>query len=319
MASARGHPPRPADAARAAVRAIAAYAPASLSAEAAGFTRAVVARAEPATPARAKALLFAAARLARFAESVGLEPCTEALLHPALIERVVVDGCRAVAPATKRTLRTNLRALARALERHPQPAPMPLPRERSKPPYSEAEIAGYLRLAAAQPTVARRRRAQALICLGAGAGLIGQELRYLTGRDVIERSGGLVVVVSGPRARVVPVLYRFHPPLAEAACFAGESYLLGGRDPGRRNLSDALSVALSADAGLPRLEPGRLRATWPSECAQLIGLRAFMQAAGIRRSQRLGDLVAELEEVDEVAAVALLGGARGGGGGASPA
>jgi hypothetical protein len=44
-----------------------------------------------------------------------------------------------------------------------------------------------------------------------------------------------------------------------------------------------------------------------------------MQAAGIRCSQRLGDLVAELEEVDEESVVALLGGARGGGEAASPA
>jgi hypothetical protein len=36
-----------------------------------------------------------------------------------------------------------------------------------------------------------------------------------------------------------------------------------------------------------------------------------MEAAGIRCSQRLGDLVGELPEVAEEAAVALLGGASG--------
>ena len=87
--------------------------------------------------------------------------------------------------------------------------------------------------------------------------------------------------------------------------------MLGGREPGRRNLSAALSAALSSDASLPRLEPGRLRSTWLCECAELVGLRAFMDAAGIRCSQRLGDLVAELPEAEEKAAVALLGGAGG--------
>jgi integrase len=319
MASARGHPPRRTDAVREAVRAIAAYAPTSVSVEAAEFARAVVAAAGPKTPARAKAFLFAASRLAAFGESVGLELSPRLLLHGSTIERFVVEGLRTVSPATRRTLRTNLRALRRALEAHPQPAPVPLPRERAKPPYSGAEIAGYLALAAAQPTPARRLRAAALVCLGAGAGIVGAALRHLRGIDVIERSGGLVVVVSGRRARAVPVLARFHKPLREAAAFAGEGYLIGGSAPGRKNLGDTLSAALCSDAALPRLDPGRLRSTWLCECARLIGLQAFMQAAGMRCSQRLGDLVAGLPEVDERAAVALLGGARGGADGACAA
>ena len=155
-------------------------------------------------------------------------------------------------------------------------------------------------------------RATALICLGAGAGLAGSELRHVRGRDVTRRCGGLVVAVGGRRARAVPVLARFQAPLEEAAAFAGERLIVGGREPGRRNVSDALCAALSADPSLPRLEAGRLRATWLCECARAIGLGAFMDAAGIRCSQRLGDLVAELPEVDEPAAVALLGGAGGG-------
>jgi integrase len=220
-----------------------------------------------------------------------------------------VEGCGAFSPATRRTLRTNLRALARMLEAYPQPEPVPLPRERSKAPYSEAQITAYLGLAAAQATASRRMRTSALICLGAGAGLVGQELRHLTGGDVVARSGGLVVVVGGRRARVVPVLRRFHEPLSRAAALAGEGYLVGGSDPHRKNLTDTLTAALCRDAGLPRLECGRLRASWLTECARLIGLKAFMQAAGVRCSQRLGDLVAELPTVDEEAAVALLAGA----------
>jgi hypothetical protein len=108
---------------------------------------------------------------------------------------------------------------------------------------------------------------------------------------------------------VVPVLARFHEPLRQAAAFAGARYLVGGRERARRNLSDALGAALCRDAGLPRLEAGRLRSTWLSECAHLIGLQAFMRAAGVRCSQRLGDLAAQLPHVDEPAAVALLGGA----------
>jgi hypothetical protein len=100
MASARGPTPSRTDTARAAAGAIAVYAPASLSAEAAGFARAVVARARPATPARAKALLFAAGRLARFGESVGLAPSPELLLRRALIERFVVAGATSAGSST---------------------------------------------------------------------------------------------------------------------------------------------------------------------------------------------------------------------------
>ncbi len=289
-------------------RAICAWRSAAASERSQAFAREAVAAAAPKTAARARALLFAAAKLACFGESVGLELAAEVLLHPSVIERFIVRE-RTLSPASRRTLRTNLRALARALQPHPQPAPVALPRERAKAPYSDAEIAGYLALAATQSTLARRMRASALVCLGAGAGLIGQELRHLRGEEVIERSGGLLVAVSGPRARTVPVLARFHSPLAAAARFAGDGYLLGGSDPDRRNLTDALARALCADASLPRLEAGRLRATWLCECARLIGLGAFMHAAGVRCSQRLGDLAAQLPEIDERDALALLGAA----------
>ena len=233
------------------------------------------------------------------------------LLCEAVIERFVVVGCAGVCGATRRTLRTNLRALARAVERYPQPAPVPLVRERAKTSYTESEIDGYLRLAAALSTERRRLRAGALVCLGAGAGLIGAELRHITGGDVAERSGGLLVQVGGTRARALPVLERYQAPLIAAARFAGEGYLLGGSAPARHNLTDTLSAVLCTDAGMPRLEPGRLRSTWLVACAQQIGLGAFMHAAGISCSQRLGDLAAQLPAPSETELVALLTGARG--------
>ena len=286
---------------------VTAYAPRSLSVKGAEFVRMVVGKAQPRTPARAKALLFAASKLAAFGEQVGLERSAGVLLHPSVIERFIVVSEGTVSPATRRTLRSNLRAIARAVEPHPQPEPVALARERAKAAYSDAEIAGYLALAGAQSTPARRMRATALICLGAGAGLIGSELRHLRGLDAIWRSGGLVVVVSGRRARTVPVLERFHDPLRAAAAFAGHGYLIGGSDPERRNLTDTLTIALCSDAGLPRLQAGRLRATWLLSCARLIGLGAFMHAAGITCSQRLGDLATQLPEPEQPDLVALLG------------
>jgi hypothetical protein len=284
------------------------YMPVSLSAAATDFTRSVVARASPATPGRAKALLFAASRLACFAEHVGLELEPRVVLCGATVERFILVGCAGVSPATRRTLRTNLRALARSLERYPEPAAVPLVRERAKRPYSLAEIDAFLRLAAAQNTRARGLRASALVCLGAGAGVIAGELRHVRGTDLVTRSGGVLVQVAGARARSVPVLERYQQRLFEAAAFAGDRYLIGGRDPDRRNVTDALCAALSTDSSLPRLQAGRLRSTWLRECARAIGLGVFMHAAGISCSQRLGDLAAQLPTATEAELVGLLGG-----------
>jgi integrase len=287
------------------------YASCSVSGAAAAFAREVVAAAAPASPDRAKALLFAASRLAAFGESVGLELCAQALLCEAVIERFAACGTRGLSPATVRTLRSNLRSLARCLEPHPEPLPLPLPRERAKAPYTPAEIEGFLRLAAAQSTHAKRMRCQALICLGAGAGIVSGELRAIRGRDVIARSGGLLVALrapSEPKRRIVPVLSRYREPLIEAARFAGDGLIIGGREPARKNITDALSAALCADPSLPRLVAGRLRSTWLSEAAKLIGLGAFMAAAGVSCSQRLGDIAATLPAIGESEMVALLGG-----------
>jgi len=261
------------------------------------------------TPDRAKAFLFAASRLGAFCESVGLELSPEVALHPSVIERCCSPGVTTMSAPTRRTVRTNLRAIARALG--PAPPAVLLSRERAKPPYSPTEIAVYLALADAQPTAARRLRAGALVCLSAGAGLVGADLKAVAGTDVISRAGGVVVWVrAGRRPRTVPVLTRYHDRLGAAARFAGDGLLIGGTSPTRRNVTTPLTASLAGGADLPRLDIGRLRATWLCEVAEAIGLKAFMEAAGITCSQRLGDLLAALSCPDVDEAVALLGGRR---------
>jgi integrase len=216
-------------------------------------------------------------------------------------------------------MRTNLRLIGRRVVPHLYPADAPLPRDRAKQPYSAGEIAGFLSLAAAQPTAGRRARAAGLVCLGAGAGLIRGDLREVRGSDVARRSGGIVVTVRGARPRAVPVLARYHGPLLAAARFAGDGLICGGSGPGRRNLTSRLAASLDGGGGLPRLDTSRLRATWLAGCGELLGLATFMQAAGIScsqrlgdlvGSQRLGDLVAGLEPGGEAEAVRLPGAAR---------
>ena len=280
-----------------------------MSAEAAAFARDVITAAGPQGRERAKNLLQSAGKLADYGASLGLDLAPAVVLHPSVAERFT-RCAPGLSPVARRTLRTNLRFIGRRVVPHLYPADLPLPRERSKQPYSPAEISGYLARADAQPTAGRRMRAAGLVCLGAGAGLIRGDLRDARGADVSARSGGVVVTVRGARPRTVPVLARYHARLLAAARFAGTGLICGGADPGRRNLTHPLVIALDGGGGLPRLDTSRLRATWLAEAAELLGLATFMRAAGISCSQRLGDLVAGLEPAGEAEAVRLLGAAR---------
>jgi integrase len=276
-------------------------------AAAAAFARQVVAAAAPGNRDRAKCLLWAAGKLAGYGISIGLEPVPQVLLHPSVIERFAAHAPGMSGPA-RRTLRTSLRFIARQVVPHLDPADAPLPRERAKAPYSPAEIAGFLALADAQPTAARRSRAVALVCLGAGAGLIRSDLRNARGTDVSRRSGGVIVDVRGRAPRAVPVLARYHAPLLAAAAFAGQNFLTGGHKPERGNITNPLTRSLAGGGGLPALDTSRLRATWLAETAALTGLATFMHAAGITCCQRLGDIIAGLEPGSEADAITLLGG-----------
>jgi hypothetical protein len=289
---------------------IARWRPSSVPPQAAAFARDVIAQVAPEGKERAKNLLWAAGKLADFGIGLGLDAVPEVLLHPSAAERFTrcAPGLSGVA---RRTLRTNLRFIGRQVVPQLYPADAPLPREQAKAPYSPAEIAGYLALAGAQPTMSRRMRAAGLVCLGAGAGLIRADLRDVHGTDIRCRSGGVIVAVrGGARPRAVPVLARYQDRVLAAAASAGAGLICGGTDPGRRNITTPLIRSLAGGTGLPRLDTSRLRATWLADVAELLGLATFMHAAGITCSQRLGDLLASLEPAGEQDAVRLLGAAR---------
>jgi hypothetical protein len=155
----------------------------------------------------------------------------------------------------------------------------------------------------------RRARATALVCLAAGAGLIRADLRQARGTDITAAPGGVVVQVRGGRApRTVPVLARYHAPLLSAAEFAEDNFLTGGDKPERGNITNPLTRSLAGGTGLPPLDTSRLRATWLAETAALIGLPAFLHAAGISCCQQLGDITAGLDPGSQADAIALLSG-----------
>jgi hypothetical protein len=226
-----------------------------------------------------------------------------------LIERFTITQTAKMSKAGRRTMRSNLLFLSKKVLVR-DPAPVPLGREPSQAPYSDAELARYLALADAQPTPERANKASGLIALGAGAGLLGADLRLVTGTDVVARSGGVVVEVRGAHARIVPVRNEMAARALAAAHFSGPSFIVGGAEPTRRNITSRLIASLAGGVDLPRLSLARLRATWVARCAIDIGLPTFMAAAGVVCSQRLGEVVQMLEPAPEEQAVALLGGLR---------
>jgi hypothetical protein len=272
----------------------------------AAFARAVVAPLELSSWARARSLLWAASRLGAYGASVGIE-AEEVLLSEPFIERFMAAGTPRWSAPARRTARSNLSFLATERTRS-GPRRAGLSRERALAPYSASELSAYLALCDAQPTEARRQRASGLIALGAGAGLIGADLRLVRGADVTPRCGGVIVSVRGARARRVPVRAELAARALAAAAWAGPGFIVGGAKASRRNVTSALIASLAQDPDLARLNLARLRSTWLARCAADIGLATFMTAAGVRCSQRLGDVVAHLDPGDEADAVALLGG-----------
>lgn len=274
----------------------------------ASFARDLVASVEPTSWPRARSLLWAATRLGAFAQERGIDPLSQDVLRVGFIERFLAEGTPTWSGAARRTARSNLYFLAHETHRV-GPRQARLSRERAQAPYSEAELAAYLALAEAQPTEARRQRAAGLIALGAGAGLIGADLRLVRGHHVVVRSGGLLVDVSGAGARTVPVRAELAERALKSAAWAKDGFIVGGAEPTRRNVTSPLIASLAQGPDLPRLSVARLRSTWVARCAADIGLATFMAAAGITCSQRLGDVVAHLDPGDEARAVALLSGA----------
>jgi hypothetical protein len=278
---------------------IARWQPSSVSPQAACFAREVVTRAAPHGRERAKNLLRAAAKLADSAIGPGLEPVPGVLLHPSVTERFTAGAPGLSGPA-RRTRALTCGSWPGALSRSWAPRLLTAPRRspatwrwpaRSRRWHGGCGRRGW----SAWAPVPR---------------LTGTDLRQARGSDIACRSGGVIAQVRGRRPRMVPVPARYHGPLLASAAFAGNGLVTGGRDPGRRNVTTPLISSLAGGTGLPRLDTGRLRATWLAGCAQLPGLATFMTAAGITCSQRPGDLIATLDPADEAGAVALPGAAR---------
>ena len=150
------------------------------------------------------------------------------------------------------------------------------------------------------------RRARALLCLGAGAGLTLDEIVHARASDVI-LGASMWVKVGEPHARLTPVLDRWKPALralVEETPPADLLLPLPGTSP---SSPQSLTTWLKQQPAKTRPHPTRLRTTWIVEMLRTQTNDANTLAhAGIERGETLAGYLPLLGEVDRARYSALI-------------
>ena len=223
------------------------------------------ARAGRAAGLRRQAMTATALRgLSRFADARGVPAGREFLLDYDVIEAFCVAGLAGRASATRGTYRSALYRLAEATHGPPGQRPTPFPGARAPAPYSPADRAELAAVAAAQRDPAKRSSALAMVVFGIGAGLRPGELVALRGDDIFRHGRQVIVQVSGPTARMVPVTSGYAVRARELARRAGAGHVFrpGPADRSYKNFVTNFARGLAADPAAPGLSMRRARSTF---------------------------------------------------------
>ena len=248
------------------------------------------------------------ARLTAWCVEQGVVLDPEVVLDPDTVERFVAQGLRD--ERSRSTYRAVLRRLGpRLTQRAPwEPRPAAISRRQVAPPYTPSELTGLCIDAEHQPTPARLRAANALLALGAGAGLDGRWIARVGAADVTTQEDVVVIRVGEPAARIIPVLARWEDEVLRSAATAGEEFLVGGRSTAR-NRAGSLAASLVVAHGHPKFSASRLRATWlATHLAMGTRLPELARAAGLAGVTVLSDLLTFVPTLDQVEARQLLRG-----------
>jgi len=139
------------------------------------------------------------------------------------------------------------------------------------------------------------KRCSALAMVASGAGLRPGELVALRGCDVSRRGHQVVVEVSGPAARVVPLAPQYAGRAAEPARGAGGGFVFrpGRADRGYKNFVTNLARTLAADPAAPRLTASRARSSFicghlaaGTPLGELLAITGIAQAESLARYAR---------------------------------
>lgn len=263
--------------------------------EIAPFVRDVVRRGfEPSPVAQVvRGRIWKVTALVRWALEQGLPLEIEQIFHPATVNRyaVTVPG---LSEATRCTRRATLTGLSRRIT---HVAPWEPPREvlhypRTVTPYTSAQVAGLLWWAPRQSTALRRRTLAAAVALGAGCGLRGTEMMTVRASDVRIRGDHVIVTVTGPRARQVPVRPQYAAAVLDAAERAAGGHLFRDPVPGSAQGAAQALDECEVPATMMPVTTSRLRWTWECTMIECVPLPVFMTMSGRTGTCRLADLLA---------------------------
>jgi hypothetical protein len=249
-------------------------------------------------------------RLAAWSLEQSLPLDVEVVLDPDTVERFVSSS--ALDDPSRATYRSVLRRVGPLLTtKSPwEPCPVAIARRQVAPPYSDRELAMLRQDALAQSSRGRRRAAQALLALGAGAGLDGRWIARVQAGDVAPLGSAVVVTVGEPAPRRVAVLAWWESEVLELAASAGHEFLVGGHSLSR-NRAGALAASLEVGHGHPRFSASRLRSTWlVSHLRMGTRLPELAGAAGLGGVTVLSDLLANVPALGENEAAEILRGQR---------
>lgn len=181
-----------------------------------------------------------------------------------MIEAFCAHGLPGRTSATRGTYRSVLRGWAGLADGGRARRGPGYPGAPAPAPFTPAERAELWAVAAAQPA-GRRDSALVLTAAGLGAGVSTGELMTLCGNDVhIGGDGGVVISVSGGRARPVPVTAPYATVLTRAVARTGPGLLFrpAAAARGYKNAVCNFVDNLNCDPAAPRFTLGRARSSF---------------------------------------------------------
>lgn len=271
------------------------------------FVQKTVRDAAPATAYTEKQLFPVTAKLARWAVDVAALPLnTEVLFDSDTIDEFAHAGLITYTSAGRSTMRSKLRAIARALDPSAEDRDQAgIKRSAPVRPYTPADVAALESWARGQHSRDRRTSAAALLALGLGAGLTGREIVAAKAAD-LDTSGNLVLVrVRGENQREVPVLREWEHVLQGPRGEDGWVFR-SGQQGGNPNL---ITDFVSRSHQRLNVQARRLRATWLVHHLT-VGTRlpVLLAAAGLQSAEALDRLLPFVPEADQESAREMLRG-----------
>ncbi len=182
-----------------------------------------------------------------------------------------------------RNHRSKLRQVTRALRgRVASGQPSPIKTNPVEPPYTDSQIVTLRNWAITQSTPQRRFDATVLLALCLGAGLTAGDIADFRGRDVLIDDEGIILRVTGPRPRYVPVLQEWETWLCAAADQTDPDIYLFGRQRTGTSRNFIANFVAKCSPIKPAVSTHRMRATWQVRHLNAgTPLAAFVEAAGI--------------------------------------